>query len=176
MAAKRYKNLFGDYALILSCAGILLLFFILKKTLPVEEKITISATISIVVIFGVLIIFLMKKINRTKEALRLANETLETKVMERTAALRKSESRYRTIFEHSGTAMVISDPDMVISPLQTQNLSASPDMKNMNSRKSNPGWNFWTKNVAAISILKAPAPMDRHPGNISNVDFRTKAT
>jgi diguanylate cyclase (GGDEF)-like protein/PAS domain S-box-containing protein len=93
----------------------LLLYFSLKKNIPIDEKITISATISIVLILGVLIVFLMKKIYRTKEALRLANDSLETKVMERTAALHQSESRYRTIFEHSGTAMVISDPDMRIS-------------------------------------------------------------
>jgi diguanylate cyclase (GGDEF)-like protein/PAS domain S-box-containing protein len=58
---------------------------------------------------------LVNNINRSKEALREANETLEIKVRERTAELRESEMKYRTIFENTGTATVIAEEDTTIS-------------------------------------------------------------
>jgi PAS domain S-box-containing protein len=47
---------------------------------------------------------------RAEAALRHANEALEARVLERTAALRASEERYRALFESATDAIVVTDP------------------------------------------------------------------
>lgn len=72
-------------------------------------------TMAIILLISFLTQLLINKVNRSKRALRLANENLEIKVKKRTAELRRSENKYRAIFENTGTATVIIEDDMQIS-------------------------------------------------------------
>ena len=57
---------------------------------------------------------------RTDDELKKYREHLEELVSERTIKLRESEEKYRTIFENTGTAMVIIEDDDVISLANTE--------------------------------------------------------
>lgn len=56
-----------------------------------------------------------EKIRSYALALEEARDSLEKKVEDRTTKMRESESKYRTLFEHMGTAMWISEEDTRIS-------------------------------------------------------------
>jgi diguanylate cyclase (GGDEF)-like protein/PAS domain S-box-containing protein len=72
-------------------------------------------TIALILIISMFTQLLINNINRSRQALRESNETLEQKVIERTKELRDSEIKYRTIFENSGAATIIIERDMTIS-------------------------------------------------------------
>jgi len=55
------------------------------------------------------------EIKQADEELRKYREHLETLVEERTALLRESENKYRTIFENTGTVTIIDEEDTTIS-------------------------------------------------------------
>lgn len=60
----------------------------------------------------------VSEVKRTLSALKASNERLRREIAERRRiekALRKSEDTYRTIFEHTGTAMVIIEEDSTVS-------------------------------------------------------------
>ncbi len=54
---------------------------------------------------------LVHSVNSSNRKLQEANQTLEQKVRERTAELRSSEMKYRTIFENTGAATIIVEED-----------------------------------------------------------------
>ncbi len=111
---KRFINL-DSIGLIIIGAGVSLFYYYFEKTLLASETLAIVITAGIILLISLCTQLLVNNINRSKEALREANETLEIKVRERTAELRESEMKYRTIFENTGTATVIVENDTTIS-------------------------------------------------------------
>ncbi|MBW2515200.1 MAG: EAL domain-containing protein [Deltaproteobacteria bacterium] len=111
---KRFMNL-DNMGLIIIGAGVSLFYYYFEKTILASETLAIVITAGIILLISLCTQLLVNNINRSKEALREANETLEIKVRERTAELRESEMKYRTIFENTGTATVIVEEDTTIS-------------------------------------------------------------
>ena len=111
---KRFMNL-DNMGLIIIGAGVSLFYYYFETTILASETLAIIITAGIILLISLCTQLLVNNINRSKEALREANETLEIKVRERTAELRESEMKYRTIFENTGTATVIVEEDTTIS-------------------------------------------------------------
>ncbi len=111
---KRSINL-DNMGLLIIGAGVSLFYYYFEKITLATQNLTIFVTTGIILLISLCTQLLVNNINRSKEALREANETLETKVKERTAELRESEMKYRTIFENTGTATVIVEDDTTIS-------------------------------------------------------------
>ena len=111
---KRFINL-DNMGLIIIGAGVSLFYYYFEKTILASETLAIVITAGIILLISLCTQLLVNNINKSKEALREANETLEIKVKERTAELRESEMKYRTIFENTGTATVIVEKDTTIS-------------------------------------------------------------
>jgi len=111
---KRLVNL-DNIGLIIIGGGVSLFYYYFEKTILASPKLTILITVGIILLISFFTQLLINNINRSKEALREANETLEEKVKERTAELRESEMKYRTIFENTGAATIIVEKDMTIS-------------------------------------------------------------
>ena len=93
--------------LIVIGGGVSFFDYYFEKTILASPSLTIFITVGIILLISLFTQLLINNINRSKEALREANETLEIKVRERTAELRESEMKYRTIFENTGAATVI---------------------------------------------------------------------
>ncbi len=111
---KRFLNL-DNMGLLIIGAGVALFYYYFEKTILASETLAIIITAGIILLISLCTQLLVNNINRSKEALREANETLEIKVKERTAELRESEMKYRTIFENTGTATIIVESDTTIS-------------------------------------------------------------
>jgi len=111
---KRYVNL-DNIGLIIIGTGVCFFYYYFEKTILASPDLTIFITVGIILLISLCTQLLVNNINRSKEALREANETLELKVRERTAELRESEMKYRTIFENTGAATIIVEKDMTIS-------------------------------------------------------------
>jgi diguanylate cyclase (GGDEF)-like protein/PAS domain S-box-containing protein len=111
---KRFLNL-DNMGLIIIGAGVSLFYYYFEKTILASENLAIVITAGIILLISLCTQLLVNSINRSKEALREANETLEIKVKERTAELRESEMKYRTIFENTGTATIIVENDTTIT-------------------------------------------------------------
>jgi diguanylate cyclase (GGDEF)-like protein/PAS domain S-box-containing protein len=111
---KRHLNL-DNIGLLIIGGGVSFFYYYFEKTILVSPNLTIFITVGIILLISLFTQLLINNINRSKEALRVANETLELKVRERTAELRESEMKYRTIFENTGAATIIIENDMTIS-------------------------------------------------------------
>jgi diguanylate cyclase (GGDEF)-like protein/PAS domain S-box-containing protein len=111
---KRFLNL-DNMGLIIIGTGVSLFYYYFEKTIFASENLAIIITGGIILLISLCTQLLVNSINKSKEALREANETLEIKVRERTAELRESEMKYRTIFENTGTATIIIENDTTIS-------------------------------------------------------------
>jgi diguanylate cyclase (GGDEF)-like protein/PAS domain S-box-containing protein len=101
--------------LIIIGTGVSFFYYYFEKTIFASPNLTILITVGIILLISFFTQLLINNINKSKEALREANETLELKVRERTAELRESEMKYRTIFENTGAATIIVENDMTIS-------------------------------------------------------------
>ncbi len=111
---KRYVNL-DSVGLVIIGTAVSFFYYYFEKTILSSPNLTIFITVGIILLISLFTQLLVNNINRSKEALRVANETLELKVRERTAELRESEMKYRTIFENTGAATIIVENDMTIS-------------------------------------------------------------
>ena len=111
---RRFINL-DNMGLIIIGTGVSFFYYYFEKTIFASPSLTIFITVGIILLISLFTQMLINNINRSKEALREANETLELKVRERTAELRESEMKYRTIFENTGAATIIVENDMTIS-------------------------------------------------------------
>jgi diguanylate cyclase (GGDEF)-like protein/PAS domain S-box-containing protein len=111
---RRVINL-DNMGLLIIGTGVSFFYYYFEKTIFASQNLTIFITIGIILLISLFTQMLINNINRSKEALREANETLELKVRERTAELRESEMKYRTIFENTGAATIIVENDMTIS-------------------------------------------------------------
>jgi diguanylate cyclase (GGDEF)-like protein/PAS domain S-box-containing protein len=126
---KRLVNL-DNIGLIIIGAGVSLFYYYFEKRILASPNLTILITVGIILLISFFTQFLINNINRSKEALREANETLEEKVKERTAELRESEMKYRTIFENTGAATIIVERDMTISLANSEFVNISGFEKN----------------------------------------------
>jgi len=104
-----------NMGLIIIGTGVSFFYYYFEKSIFSSPDLTILITVGIIILISLFTQLLINNINRSKEALREANETLELKVRERTAELRESEMKYRTIFENTGAATIIVENDMTIS-------------------------------------------------------------
>ena len=126
---KRLVNL-DNIGLIIIGVGVSLFYYYFEKSILASPNLTILITVGIILLISFFTQFLINNINRSKEALREANETLEEKVKERTAELRESEMKYRTIFENTGAATIIVERDMTISLANSEFVHISGFEKN----------------------------------------------
>jgi diguanylate cyclase (GGDEF)-like protein/PAS domain S-box-containing protein len=113
--AARPSPFLDSIGLLIVGLGASAVYFYFEKMMNASQDLTVFITIALILLISLFTQFLLNNINRSKEALRVANETLELKVRERTAELRESETKYRTIFENTGTATIIVDRDRTIS-------------------------------------------------------------
>jgi len=115
MNKKKQRINLDSIGLVIIGSGVSFFYYYFEKAILASPNLTIFITVGIILIISLFTQLLINNINRSKEALREANETLEIKVRERTAELRESEMKYRTIFENTGAATVIIEKDMTIS-------------------------------------------------------------
>lgn len=115
MDLKKINFSMDDFALVIIGAGASLIYYIFETTISAGQNIKILITIGIILLISVFTQILLNSIKKAQESLKEVNRTLEKKVTERTAELRKSEAKYRTIFENTGAAIIIIEEDMKIS-------------------------------------------------------------
>ncbi len=125
----RFINL-DSIGLIIIGTGVSFFYYYFEKTIFASQNLTIFITVGIILLISLCTQLLINNINKSKEALREANETLELKVRERTAELRESEMKYRTIFENTGAATIIVENDMTISLANSEFVNISGFNKN----------------------------------------------
>ena len=126
---RRFINL-DNMGLLIIGTGVSFFYYYFEKTIFASQNLTIFITIGIILLISLFTQLLINNINRSKEALREANENLELKVRERTAELRESEMKYRTIFENTGAATIIVENDMTISLANSEFVNISGFEKN----------------------------------------------
>ncbi len=119
-----------EFALIIIGLGAAAFYYYFEKNMAAGQNMAVFITMGIILLISLCTQLLINSINRSKHALTEANETLEIKVKERTAELRDSEMKYRTIFENTGAATVILENDMTISLANSEFVSISGFEKN----------------------------------------------
>ena len=100
-------------------------YYYFEKTIAAGQNLVVFIPVTIILMISLLTQLLINSINRSKRALTELNEYLEIKVKDRTAELRESETKYRTIFENTGAATVIIEDDMTISLANSEFASIS---------------------------------------------------
>jgi diguanylate cyclase (GGDEF)-like protein/PAS domain S-box-containing protein len=115
MAKKKLDVSLDKIGLVIVGTGASLFYYYLEESMAQNQSLGSFITIAIILLISMFTQLLINNINRSREALRVSNETLEQKVIERTKELHESEVLYRTIFENSGAATIIIQEDMTIS-------------------------------------------------------------
>jgi diguanylate cyclase (GGDEF)-like protein/PAS domain S-box-containing protein len=115
MAKKRMAVNIDKISLVIIGSGASLFYYYLDNSMDSNQNLGSFVTIALILLISVFTQLLINNINRSRQALRESNETLEQKVVERTRELRESEIKYRTIFENTGAATVIIEKDLTIS-------------------------------------------------------------
>jgi diguanylate cyclase (GGDEF)-like protein/PAS domain S-box-containing protein len=115
MTKKKLNISLDQFGLIIIGTGASAFYYYLEESMAQDQSLASFITIAIILLISMFTQLLINNINRSREALRESNETLEQKVIERTKELRESEVLYRTIFENTGAATVIIEDDMTIS-------------------------------------------------------------
>ena len=115
MADKRMANYLDKISLVIIGAGASLFYYYLDHSMESDQSLGSFVTIAMILLISVFTQLLINNVNRSRQALRESNETLEQKVIERTKELRDSEIKYRTIFENTGAATIIIEKDLTIS-------------------------------------------------------------
>jgi diguanylate cyclase (GGDEF)-like protein/PAS domain S-box-containing protein len=115
MANIRAAKILDKISLIIIGGGASIFYYYIEKSLASNQSLGSFMTIALILLISLFTQLLLNNINRSRQALRESNETLEQKVIERTQELRESEIKYRTIFENSGAATIIIEKDMTIS-------------------------------------------------------------
>ncbi|MGD8258228.1 MAG: bifunctional diguanylate cyclase/phosphodiesterase [Desulfobacterales bacterium] len=105
----------NEIGLVIIGSGVSILYYYFEKSVTASQDLSIFFTIAMILMISFFTQLLINNINRSRSALREANENLEQKVRERTKELRESESKYRTIFENTGAATIIIEQDKTIS-------------------------------------------------------------
>ncbi len=115
MKKKKLSTSLDRFGLIIIGAGASAFYYYLEESMAQVQSLASMITIAIIFLISTFTQLLINNINRSRDALRESNETLEQKVIERTQELHESEVLYRTIFENTGAATVIIEDDMTIS-------------------------------------------------------------
>jgi diguanylate cyclase (GGDEF)-like protein/PAS domain S-box-containing protein len=115
MAKKKLNASLDKIGLVIVGTGASLFYYYLEESMAQNQSLGSFITITIILLISMFTQLLINNINRSREALRVSNETLEQKVIERTKKLHESEVLYRTIFENSGAATIIIQENMTIS-------------------------------------------------------------
>jgi len=115
MARKKVNISVDKIGLVIIGGGASLFYYYLEESIAQTQGLESFITIAIILLISMFTQLLINNINRSREALRESNTTLEQKVIERTIELHESEVIYRTIFENTGAATVIVQEDMTIS-------------------------------------------------------------
>ncbi|MEJ2166251.1 MAG: bifunctional diguanylate cyclase/phosphodiesterase [Desulfobacterales bacterium] len=115
MAGKRMAVDIDKIGLVIIGSGASLFYYYLDNSMDSNQSLGSFVSIAMILIISVFTQLLINNINRSRQALRESNESLEQKIAERTRELRESEIKYRTIFENSGAATVIIEKDLTIS-------------------------------------------------------------
>ncbi len=115
MAKKKLNASLDKIGLVIVGTGASLFYYYLEESMAQNQSLGSFITIAIILLISMFTQLLINNINRSRESLRVSNETLEQKVIERTKKLHESEVLYRTIFENSGAATIIIQEDMTIS-------------------------------------------------------------
>ena len=115
MTEKNIASFLDRIGLVVIGAGASTFYYYLEKSVASGQSLGSFVTIALILIISIFTQLLINNINRSREALRESNETLEQKVILRTRELRESEVKYRTIFENTGAATVIIEKDLTIS-------------------------------------------------------------
>jgi diguanylate cyclase (GGDEF)-like protein/PAS domain S-box-containing protein len=154
--------------LIIIGTGVSFFYYYFEKTIFASPNLTILITVGIIILISLFTQLLINNINKSKEALREANETLELKVRERTAELRESEMKYRTIFENTGAATIIVENDMTISLANSEFVNISgfnkDEIENMKS------WLHFIDEKSQRKIRSEEVDPDRfEPGQITPI-------
>ncbi len=102
-------------ALVIIGSAASFLYYYFEQTMSAGQDLGLYFTVGMILLISFFTQVLINSVNRSKADLRVANETLEQKVKQRTRELRESEIKYRTIFENSGAATLIIENDMTIS-------------------------------------------------------------
>jgi len=105
----------NEIGLVIIGSGVSILYYYFEKSVTASQDLSIFFTIAMILMISFFTQLLINNINRSRSALREANENLEQKVKERTKELRESELKYRTIFENTGAATIIIEHDKTIS-------------------------------------------------------------
>lgn len=125
MFRKKQGLSLDEVGLLIIGSGAAVFYYYFEKTMTAGQNLAVFITMGIILLISLCTQLLINSINRSKHALAEANENLEIKVKERTAELRESEIKYRTIFENTGTATVIIENDMTISLANSEFVSIS---------------------------------------------------
>jgi len=115
MDTKKKAISLDEIGLVIIGTGGSILYYYFEKSMTASQDLGIFFTIAMILMISFFTQLLINNINRSRSALREANENLEQKVRERTKELRESESKYRTIFENTGAATIIIEQDKTIS-------------------------------------------------------------
>ena len=125
MGAMKRRSSLDHIGLIIIGSGASIFYYYFERKITDSQDIAVLVTMGIILLISFLTQLLINNVNRAKRSLHEANENLEIKVRERTAELRESENKYRTIFENTGTATVIIQNDMEISLANSEFLKIS---------------------------------------------------
>jgi len=115
MVKKKLDVSLDKIGLVIIGTGASLFYYYLEESMAQNQSLGSFITVGIILLISMFTQLLINNINRSREALRESNETLEQKVIERTKELHESEVLYRTIFENTGAATIIIEEDMIIS-------------------------------------------------------------
>jgi diguanylate cyclase (GGDEF)-like protein/PAS domain S-box-containing protein len=137
MAKRKQFISLDEIGLIIIGGGASGVYLYFEKMMMASQNLTIFITVGIILLISFFTQILINKINRSNTSLQEVNETLEQKVRERTAELRASEMKYRTIFENTGAATIIIEEDMSISLANSEFIRISGyEWEEIKSKKS----------------------------------------
>jgi len=115
MTKNRMAVYLDQMSLVIIGTGASLFYYYLDSSMDSDNSLGSVVSIAMILLISIFTQFLINNVNRSRQALRESNDTLEQKVAERTRELRESEIIYRTIFENTGAATVIIEKDLTIS-------------------------------------------------------------
>ena len=167
MSDKKRQFPLDEVALIIIGTGAAVFYYYFEKNMAAGQNLTVFITMGIILLISLCTQLLINSINKSKRALTVANETLEVKVKERTAELRESEMRYRTIFENTGAATVIVENDMTISLANSEFVSISAYEKNEIENKKS--WLNFIDEKTHRKLLKENTDTSRKKGSHAEV-------
>jgi diguanylate cyclase (GGDEF)-like protein/PAS domain S-box-containing protein len=167
MSDKKRQFPLDEVALIIIGTGAAVFYYYFEKNMAAGQNLTVFITMGIILLISLCTQLLINSINKSKRALTVANETLEVKVKERTAELRESEMRYRTIFENTGAATVIVENDMTISLANSECVGISAYEKNEIENKKS--WLNFIDEKTHRKLLKENTDTSRKKGSHAEV-------